>query len=323
LWQEPYFQCYNELVTYLATFYTSLTAILVLIAVGFTLGKLRIVNEAANKVFANLLLSVAMPCALFSAFPSQFDQDSFVLFIQAVVGALAMMVTAIFVSRFLFRQKKIGNTFHQHQFAFIFNNASFLGYPLTVAVFGAQSGALVAYSGLMLVFNFALFSYGVWLFQKRLTLKHFLHIIFNPNIIAVTLGFIFFLISYQPMPFITSSVTYLANLTTPLSLISIGFMLHLVHDWGSIFRKHQLFITCLLQLLLMPTLTFLLATILRLPEIIRLIFTMIQALPTATSLGLFAEKYRGHKVEASELVLISTVLSVITLPLVMTLVLRS
>jgi predicted permease len=174
----------------------------------------------------------------------------------------------------------------------------------------------------MLVFNFALFSYGVWLFQKRLTLKHFLHIILNPNIIAVTLGFIFFLISFEPLPFITNSITFLANLTTPLSLLSIGFMLHLVRDWGSIFRKHQLFITCTLQLLLMPILTFALTSLLGLPSLVKLIFTMIQALPTATSLGLFAEKYRGHKVEASELVLISTILSVLTLPLVMNFVLR-
>jgi predicted permease len=307
---------------YLPIFYTSLATILVLITIGFTLGKLQIITEAANKVFANLLLNVAMPCALFIAFPSEFDSDSLMFFLAAVVGAIFVMGGAIIISRFLFRPQKIPTTFNQHQFAFIFNNASFLGYPLTLAIFGGQPNAMIAYSGLMFIFNLALFSYGVWLFQKRLTFKHFLHLIFNPNIIAVTLGLICFLISFSPPPFIKSSVSYLANLTTPLSLISIGFMLHLVHNWGSIFRKKQLFITCTLQLLLMPTLTYVILTLLGSPTLIKTIFTMIQALPTATSLGLFAEKYRGHKVEASELVLISTLLSVLTLPLVMNFVLR-
>jgi predicted permease len=307
---------------YLSTFYPSLASILALITIGFSLGKLKIWTEPANKVIANLLLLVAMPCALFRAFPTAFNPDSFVLFIKAVVGAVGVMGIAIVGSRFIFRRARIGDTFHQHQFAFIFNNASFLGYPLTEAVFGHESDAMIIYSGLMLIFNFALFSYGVWLFQKRLTFKHFLQIIGNPNIIAVTLGLIGFLISYQPPAFINQSIVALANLTTPLSLLSIGFMLHLVRDWTSILRKQQLFLTCALQLLLMPTLTYVILSLLQLPQLVRLIFTMIQALPTATSLGLFAEKYRGHRIEASELVLISTIMSVVTLPVVMTVIFK-
>ena len=68
----------------------------------------------------------------------------------------------------------------------------------------------------------------------------------------------------------------------------------------------------------MPTTTFLLLYYLHAPETMILMFTMIQALPTATSLVIFSEKYHSDKKEAAKLVLISTLLSLLTLPVVMT-----
>ncbi|MDO5561692.1 MAG: AEC family transporter [bacterium] len=302
----------------LPIFYTSWLAILTIIILGFILGKLKIVNANASKVLANLLLDVAMPCALFIAFPSSFDAQALDLFLKAIVGGLAMMLTAIVVSRFLFKPNKNRYPYYQHQFAFIFNNASFLGYPLTLAIFGPES--MIAYSGLMIVFNLALFSYGVWLFEQQLTWKHIKQIFFNPNILAVLLGLIFFLNSFSLSLFAQQAIGYLANLTTPLSLIVVGFMLSQVPNLWLIIKKKRIFITAALQLLLMPALTYLVMRLLQMPTQICQIFTMIQALPTATSLALFAEKYHGDRQDASELVLMSTILSALTLPLVMTVV---
>ena len=302
----------------LAIFYTSWLAILVIIILGFFLGKWKIMNKNANQVLANLLLDAAMPCALFIAFPSSFDPDALHLFLQAILAGAVVIVAAIVVAKFLFKPKKDRYPYYQHQFAFIFNNASFLGYPLTLAIFGAQS--MIAYSGLMIVFNLALFSYGVWLFEQKLTWKHIRQIFFNPNIIAVLLGLIFFLNSIQLSAFATQAIGYLANLTTPLSLIVVGFMLSQAGNLWLMLKNKRIFLTALLQLLLMPALTYILMRLLQMPEQIVQIFTMIQALPTATSLALFAEKYRGDNRDASELVLMSTILSAVTLPLVMTVV---
>lgn len=304
----------------LPVFYTSLMTVISLVVLGFFLGKAKIINSTASKVFANLLLDVAMPCALFSAFPSQFDQSSLDLFVKAVVGGIAVIGVAVVAARFLFPKNKNRGDYFQHQFAFIFNNASFLGYPLTLAVFGPES--MIIYSGLMLVFNLALFSYGVWLFEQELTLHHLRQIFLNPNIIAVFLGLFFFLESATLPGFLNQSINYLASLTTPLSLLVVGFMLAQTRNLWTIFRKKKIFVTAALQLILMPIITYVVLWVLQMPREIRQIFTMIQALPTATSLALFAEKYDGDPVDASELVLVSTVLSAVTLPIIMTVVFR-
>ncbi len=303
----------------LLVFYQSLLAITTIIVLGFLLGKLKMITADSAKVMANLLLSVMMPCALFMAFGEKFSPESWQMFLKAVIGGLLMMGSAIIASRLIFRQKDLGKNYFQHQFAFIFNNASFLGYPLTLAIFGKE--AMLIYSGLMLVFNLALFSYGVWLFEKKITPLHLLEMILNPNIIAVLLGLLFFLLSFSLPDFLKQTVNYLASVTTPLSLLIVGFMLSEIKNWWSILRKWRLLLTVLLQLLLMPTITFLVLFLTMMPKTIVQLFTLIQALPTATSLALFTEKYGGSGEEASQLVLLSTLVSAFTLPVVMTAVL--
>ena len=257
-----------------------------------------------------------MPCALFSAFPNQFDQALFEVFLKAVTAGVVMMLMGIVLAKILFPEAKNAKTYYQQQFALIFNNASFLGYPLTLAVFGPES--MVIYSGLMIVFNLALFSYGIWLFEKKITLKYIREIFLNPNIIAVLLGLFFFLESASLPNFMNQTIKQLAALTTPLSLLAVGLMLSQVKNLWYIFRKKIVLTTAILQLTLMPVLTYIVLWLLQMPEDIRQIFTMIQALPTATSLALFAEKYHGDPAEASEIVLASTMLSAVTLPLIMT-----
>jgi predicted permease len=86
-------------------------------------------------------------------------------------------------------------------------------------------------------------------------------------------------------------------------------------------KKWRIFFTAAIQLIVGPTITFFALKLLGFPNEVIVVCTIIQALPTATSLGLFAEKYGGNATEASELVTVSTLLSVVSLPLMITLLL--
>lgn len=304
----------------LTVFYTSLGAIGLMLALGFLLGKLKLITNDSNKVFINLLLSVFMPCALFIAFPSEFEQAAWTEFLQAVVASAIVLLSSIIIAKFLFSRRRLGEVFHQHQFAFIFNNTSFLGYPLVLTVFG--QAAMIVYAGFMLCFNFALFTYGIWLFKQKLRWIELKLMIFNPNIIATILGLILFLTSTKLPASIEQAINYLAAVTTPLSLICVGFILSQVRQWSALLKKTRIFVTCLLQLLLVPILTYLILTLFQFPVLVRQMFTMLLALPTATSLAIFTEKYGTQRTEASQIVIISTLLSIVTLPLIMSFVFR-
>lgn len=297
----------------LTVFYARLGAIALIMALGFLLGKLKLISDKTNKELTNLLLTVFMPASLFVAFPSDYDEASAGLFFSGLLAGAIIMFSLIILARLIFNKKWIkGDLQEEAQFALIFNNATFLGYPIVVSTFG--SGGVLAYCGFIVSFNIALFSYGIWLFEKKLTLKLLFSIITNPNIIAVLLGMTLFLFGIHLPNLVTDAVGYVGAATTPLSLICIGYMLSQA-KLIKVVKKWRLMLTAVIQLLLCPVITWGLLSLLQFPTEVIQVCTLIQTLPTATSLGLFAVKYGGNASESSELVTISTVLSVITMPL--------
>ena len=303
----------------LSDFYVRLGAIGLILILGFVLGKLKMISVATNKDLTNLLLTVFMPASLFVAFPSTYDENSLNLFFAGLAAGFLIMVSLIILSKAIFNRFWFkGGLRYESQFAFIFNNATFLGYPIVVNTFGPTG--VIAYCGFIIAFNIALFSYGIWLFEHKITLKLFKGIALNPNILAVLIGMVLFLANLHLPAVITDSVQFVGNATTPLSIICIGFMLSRA-DFKSIFKKWRLILTAIIQLILGPVVTYFLLTWLNFPIEVVSVCTLIQALPTATSLGLFATKYGGNNIESSELVTISTVLSVVTMPLMVFLLL--
>lgn len=300
----------------LSNFYLSLITILIIIILGFILGKIKWLSEHTNKQLINLLLMVFMPVTLFNAFPVEYSAEYRDLFLQGLLGGLVVMPAMIILAKIVYNKKFFSGDLHsQSQFSLVFNNATFLGYPIISAAFGLPG--VLPYCGFIIVFNFALFSYGVWLFEHKINFKFFLRTITNPNIIAVILGLLLFFLRLQlPQP-LTDATIYLGNITTPLSLLCIGYMLsaaklkELLKDW-------KLFITAAIQLTVAPLATWGILTLLHFPTEVIIVCALIQALPTATSLGLFAEKYGNGRgaTTASELVVISTLMSMITLPLI-------
>ena len=296
----------------LGGFYARLLAIGLILALGFFLGKKKLISTETNSEIANLLLTVFMPASLFVAFPGEYDESLMGLFFAGLVAGILVMVSLIVLSKLIFNKQWFkGGLRYESQFALVFNNATFLGYPIIINTFG-NTGVIV-YLGFIIAFNIALFSYGIWLFQHKITLGLFKSIATNPNILATMFGMVVFLVEIKLPGPINDALGFVSNATTQLSIICIGFMLSRA-GFKAMMKKWRLMITALIQLILGPVVTFLLLSFLKFPVEVISVCTLIQALPTATSLGLFATKYGGNNIEASELVMISTILSVATLP---------
>ncbi len=303
----------------LSSFYARLGSILLILMLGFFLGKTGAIHKSTNRQLVNLLLFVFMPASLFMAFPTSFNAESAHLFFAGMAAGLIVMLMLIILSKVLFNKLFFRDELRREaQFGLIFNNATFLGYPIVANTFGDQG--IIAYCGFIIIFNIALFSYGIYLFKKEFSWKMLLDTILNPNIIAVVVGMVLFLTSFQLPVFLTDAISFVGNATTPLSIICIGFMLSEA-DLRKIIKKWQLVLPAIIQLIIGPLATYCLLKACNFPDAVIQVCTLIQALPTATSLGLFATEYGGNEVEASELVAISTLLSVGTMPLMVGLLL--
>ena len=105
----------------LSNFYMSLGVIALIILLGFILGKRQLIDEAANKKFVGLLLSVFMPASLFSAFPVEANEELLNLFFLGLLAGFVVMLTLIVLSKLIFNQKLWQKSLaSEAQFAFIF-----------------------------------------------------------------------------------------------------------------------------------------------------------------------------------------------------------
>ncbi len=304
----------------LTDFYSRLGTIAIILVLGFLLGKFKLISPKTNKDLVNLLLTVFMPASLFLAFPAAYDDKTSGLFKSGLIAGVLVMLTLIIVSYLIFNKKlyKKEKQRSAAQFALVFNNATFLGYPIIASTFGEQG--IIPYCGFIIAFNIALFSYGVYLFRHKVDLKLIISVITNPNIIAVILGVVVFFTGFKIPQFTRDAVQFTGNATTALSIICVGYMLSNA-KFTKLIKKWKLMLTALSQLIIGPLVTWGLLSVLQFPQEVIVVCTLIQALPTATSLGLFASKYGGDETEASELVTISTLLSIATMPVMVSLLL--
>ncbi|MBF1047912.1 MAG: AEC family transporter, partial [Peptostreptococcus sp.] len=203
-------------------------------------------------------------------------------------------------------------------FALVFSNNAFVGYPLMYALYGNDGLFLMAMGNV--VQNVLIFSLGIKLITLNYNLKDHIrlrHIIFTKQNIAVVVGmFIFFLQIPIPEPVLTL-VTYVANLTVPLSMMVVGMSLSR-YDVRNMFTDKEAYRLTIIRMVLLPLVMVVIFKVLginanqNLPLAI-LFFTA--ALPAPAFTTIMAERYNTSIEFSSKCVFLTTVLSILTVPI--------
>lgn len=286
---------------------------------GILLAKCNLSTEGLGKGLANLVLYIAQPALIIVAYIRAFDQtilfNAIWVFVFSILSHILFAVVAFscFRKADAAKQKVL-------RFATIFSNAAYMGIPLIVAVLDAE--AAIYASIYNITFNLFLWSLGVIICtgdKKQASIKK---VLLHPVTISAFIGIAIFLLpieNYVPQILI-EGMDMLKNLVAPLSMIIIGLRLANLKFKG-IFRDRYLYEFLLIRMLLLPVLVFAAMKALSfvLPGINQTVMTVIlvtAATPAATATSMFAEKYDGDATYAGTLVSISTLLAVVTMPLV-------
>ena len=293
-----------------------------------------------GKGLSNLVLYIAQPALIFMAYLRPFDKEilenSLYVFILSIITHSLFSVIAM-----LCYKKSPDSLRRMLRFATIFSNAAFMGIPLISAVLeDSYPGATVYASIYNITFNLFLWSLGVYICtgkrdrdndgvddgveeikEKASPLKALYH----PVTIAAFIGLIFFVFSlnsYVP-GIVTESLNMLKGLVAPLSMVVIGLRLADMNFKG-IFKDKDMFVFLFLRHILLPVLTVgiikLLGLVLPIASVVETTVVIMAAAPAATSATMFAEKYDCDAAYVSRLVTVSTLLSIVTMPLVLLLV---
>lgn len=293
-------------------FSQTLTLFLI-IAAGFILTKLGLINEKGTHQMSAVLVNAVAPCMFINSL--SIDRTGEMIHIL-FIGIGAMLVCyAVYISLpYLFFRREPEDTRITLRYGSGYNNAGFMGMPLVVAVFGQDAAFYAMFS--IICFNVYAYTVGVRAMGGKGTVS-LRRMLFSPGIIGILIGLVLFLTGLRlPAP-AASAVSYVGGMNTPLSMLIIGSQMARA-DIRDMLRSAGLYGAAAIKLLLMPVIAAIILLPLRGFTMFYAVSVVLAGAPSAGYTAIFAEMYHRDSTRAAELVSFSTLMSILTLPVVAT-----
>lgn len=289
-----------------------------LIVIGFIAGKVNLIDEKGQKSITALVLNITMPATIFMAMQLEMSQEriktALVILVIVFFIYVLMFVTGLVVTRFLKIDDAKKDVF---RVGVLLSNTSFMGYPIVASLLG-QEALFYAVIGAGFIFECVSWTLGVYLIGRRgeVEVKMDLKKIFlSPGILAVLVGLVFFIFQI-PIPTVPERVLKtLSPATSPLAMIVVGLILSRGNLKEAISNK-VVYLGAFIKLLGTPIITFLILKMLGFSGMELVIPIIMTCMPTASYVAMLADNYNNNPDFASQMVFLSSLLSVATIPIV-------
>lgn len=288
----------------------------ILIAIGFACSKAKFINELSAKHLTNLVLYLATPCIMIQSFQEvEYNEKLVVNLAIAALCAILIHVCSIVISRLIFRSKDESRRVVL-RFAAVFSNCGFMSLPLQRAVLGSKG---VFYGAVFVaVFNIIVWSYGLVDMSGGKKAFTFKKLILNPGVLGALAATVLFLTRISLPEIVLSPIKYLAALNTPIPMLVIGY-----HLSKAKFREHlkdkALYAVTGIRLVAFPVLFLFAMRLFSLDSDILISFTVASSAPVAAMTTMFSTKFGRDTQLSVGLVSITTLLSIITMPVIIAL----
>ena len=293
----------------------------ILIAIGFVCNKTRLLKEIAVKGMTDLVLFVVTPCLIVISFQREFEAQ--------LLSGLGMTLVIAIVSNILFiaaTHAVVHDSSKRREsvlrFAAVFSNCGYMAIPLQKAILGDIG---VFYGAVQIAFfNILVWTYGLYLMGGTKTGSHagIRKIILNPGLIGCAIGVTFFVTRLRLPELIAKPMTAMADLNTPVPMVIIGYYLAEA-DMRRVVKDLKAGWVILLRLVVMPLALLALLYVAKLgrPEM-AMSCMIVASAPVAAATTMFSAKFEQDTILSVEMVSFSTLLSIITMPLVLGLALK-
>lgn len=313
--------------------FVAVFSLVLLIIPGFILAKTKLLGEGADKVLSNIVLYCAQPLLVFTSFQKAFESEIAVNLIIVLVLALVIHLLMLGFVYLVIKNRSNDPKKDAARFASLFGNVGYLGIPFIQTLYKHlpdQMAIMVVYcSSILFVFNILNWTVGVLMFshdKKDVSPKK---ILLNPTIIGCLVGFLMFFVVQKPvadwagvgvcvntldniLEKIMDTISSLAHLVTPLSMMVIGMKLSQIKFMELITNKLA-YLACFNKLIVMSLICILCVAFLPIDVNIKNVLFFTLSMPSAASTALFAVRFKGDGKTASVMVLLSTILSIFTI----------
>ena len=289
---------------------------------GYLLIKTKLLKKEQSGALSMLLMYVGMPFLIFSSTINNITINTELLATIGIVLGIGVVYTfaMFFVSKPLTKMEREQKTQGMMRFSSVFSNNGFLGIPLAMAVFGAGSMALMVVIILNIVTNVLMYTLGIYLIsgdRKAISLKK---AFLNPVLIAFVIGIIANLLNVKGyVPEVATYSTHFSNLVTPISMTILGMKMGGV-KFLELFKSWKTYYVSALKLVVFPMIIVAIVFVLNqvtaiiTPDMVLGVLIAF-AMPTAGLASTFSDNFGGDTENAVAFTLGTTILSIVTIPL--------
>lgn len=301
----------------------SVSVLFLLIVVGYIVGKTNIITESGQKELSNFVLRVTMPATIILALQLEYTKDRFNTALRIMLLVSLAYVFMIILSRFISKIYKVSEAQRDViEIASLLPNTSFMGFPIVLSILGKEA-LFFAVLGAGLTFEVVAWTYGTYVigrrtgadFKENIIKKIFL----SPGILAIIIGFVLFIFSITIPEPLNATMGLLSQATSPLAMIVVGILLSR-SNIKECLTSGKLYIISIFKLLVFPLLIFTVLKVLGFTGMEIIIPTVMLSMPTAAYVAMFSANVGNDANLASQIVFISSLLSLVTIPLMVFLV---
>lgn len=294
----------------------SLCMIFIMIIPGIIFRKKGLIDTNQSKGISTVVVNLTWPCLVIDAMQVKFSQEIFkrsqyIFVVVLLVFAIAFIVGFLLVKMLKIKREQ-GGIF---AFMLVFANTGFMGIPVINALYGKEA---VFYASIIeMVNDIMLFTVGIMLIQlsagikTKISFKEFL----TPGMIGVIIGYVMFLCNFQLPGFLGHSVNVIGAATTPLTMFVIGIQIGEL-KFKELLGNGAIYVLSFVKLLIIPIIALLVMRfIFNDTSLLAKVLIISFAMPVAACTTIFSQQYNADVGFATKGVLLSTVVSVATIPI--------
>ncbi len=282
---------------------------LAMMSVGVVLYKIGQVDEKGVGQLSNIALYVGTPMVVVRSLAIPFDSERLQSGLLVMLFFLIIFAVSVVIARFA-----CGAADSVGQFAVVFSNSGFVGIPLIQGILGDEYVFFVTMT--LVVGTITFWTYGVYLMsgdKKEVSVKK---ILTNPNLIAVFVGMALFFAPFELPYILAQTVNGMANLNTGLGMIILGATLG-ASNIGLMITDTRLYKAIALRLVVVPLVCIPILMFMPVPYEVRMVLMILAAAPAASATSMLALKYGGDYSYGTGLAIGTTIVSMLTMPLVL------
>lgn len=286
----------------------------IIVVLGYTLCKLGYMGDKFDQKLSSIVIDITCPALILSSVMGDQMPDRTLILPLLGVGFLTYIILLVFgflVPRLITKKRDDQGMIG---FALMFANVGFIGYPIVSSIFGPKA---IFYAALLNMPNtFFIFTAGVMLVKGEYSLKQLNpKVLFSPAMIAAFAAALIVAFNIHIPDLIARPVTMVGNITVPAALMVIGSSMARL-PLREIVGSTKVYVSSVIKLIVVPLSIYFLFKVCGVSDIVNDINTVVIAMPVASFGTMFCMKYGRNPALMTEITFITTVASIITIPLI-------